>query len=133
MTPANGIPAALTSAFRAGAFFTDALTALPNKSFSKPLATVAWCAVFNLPSAPDTSGINSHDEYPGVFQIDLNYPLNMGAGAAQAKADAIRAVFKRGAVLGGVEIVSTSTAQGVPVDGWYRVPVSVTYRAFVGR
>lgn len=67
----------------------------------------------------------------GVFQIDLNYPINSGAGAIQAKADAIRAHFKRGTVLSGVELGAASVANLGPVDGWYRVAVSVAYRSFV--
>ena len=137
MSAFNDIPAALTSAYRAGGFFTDAQTSYPNSSFSKPGPNVEWASLFNLPATASTDAINGRDEYAGIFQIDLNYPLDSGAGGPQAKADAIRAVFRRGAafVSGGqrVEIVSTSIAQGVPVEGWYRVPVSVSYRAFVVR
>ena len=137
MSAFNDIPAALTSAYRAGAFFTNAQTAFPNSFFSKPGPNGAWASLFNLPATAATDAINGRDEYAGIFQIDLNYPLDSGAGGAQEKADAIRAVFRRGAafVSGGqrVEIVSTSIAQGVPVEGWYRVPVSVSYRAFVVR
>jgi hypothetical protein len=68
----------------------------------------------------------------GVFQIDLNYPINSGAGGAQSKADAIRAHFKRGIRVSGVEIGAVSYVPLGPVDGWYRGAVSVEYRGFVG-
>ena len=127
----NSIPSALIARYRSGAFFTDALTAYPNAAFTKPGPSVAWAAVFVIPATTAALSIRDSDEMAGVFQIDLNYPLNGGAGAVQAKADAIRAHFKRGTVLTGVEVGSVSIANLGPVDGWYRVAVSIAYRAFV--
>lgn len=127
----NSIPSALIARYRSGAFFTDALTAYPNAAFTKPAPAVAWASVFVIPAATAALSIRDSDEMAGVFQIDLNYPLNGGAGAVQAKADAIRAHFKRGTVLTGVEVGSVSIANLGPVDGWYRVAVSIAYRAFV--
>lgn len=128
----NTIPAALIAHYRAGAFFTDALTAYPNAAFTKPAPTVAWASVFNIPATTSALSLSDSDEIAGVLQIDLNYPLNGGAGAVQAKADAIRAHFKRGTVLTGVEVGAVSIANLGPVDGWFRIVVSVSYRAFVG-
>ena len=128
----NTIPAALIAHYRAGAFFTDALTAYPNAAFTKPAPTVAWASVFNIPATTAALSLSDSDEMPGVFQIDLNYPLNKGAGAAQAMAQQIRAHFKRGTRVSGVEIGAVSYVPLGPVDGWYRGVVSVEYRAFVG-
>lgn len=125
------IPAALIAHYRAGAFFTDALTAYPNATFTKPTASTAWASVFVIPATTAPLSIRDSDEMAGVFQIDLNYPINSGAGGAQAKADAIRAHFKRGTVLSGVELGAVSVANLGPVDGWFRVAVSVAYRSFV--
>ena len=127
----NTIPAALIAHYRSAAFFTDALTAYPNAAFTKPTASTAWASVFVIPAATAPLSIRDSDETAGVFQIDLNYPVNSGAGAAQAKADAIRAHFKRGTVLSGVELGTVSVANLGPVDGWYRVSLSVGYLAFV--
>lgn len=127
----NTIPAALIAHYRAGAFFTDALTAYQNAAFTKPGPGVAWAAIFDLPATTDALSLSHSDEMSGVFQIDLNYPLNGGAGAAQAKAEAIRTRFKRGTVVSGVELGSVSVVSVGPVDGWYRVVVSIVYRAFV--
>ena len=126
----NTTPSALIARYRAGAFFTDALTAYPNAAFTKPAPTVAWASVFNIPATTAPLSIRDSDEMAGVFQIDLNYPVNSGAGGAQAKADAIRAHFKRGTVLSGVELGTLSVASLGPVDGWYRVAVSINYRSF---
>lgn len=127
----NSIPSALIARYRSGAFFTDALTAYPNAAFTKPGPSVAWASVFVIPATAAALSIRDSDEMAGVFQIDLNYPLNGGAGAVQAKADAIRAHFKRGTVLTGVEVGAVSIANLGPVDGWYRVVVSIAYRSFV--
>ena len=127
----NSIPAALIARYRSGAFFTDALTAYPNAAFTKPTASTAWASAFVIPATSAPLSIRDSDEMAGVFQIDLNYPINSGAGGAQAKADAIRAHFKRGTVLSGVELGTVSVANLGPVDGWYRVAVSINYRSFV--
>lgn len=127
----NAIPAALIAHYRSGAFFTDALTACPNAAFTKPGPAVAWAALFNLPATTDPLSLSDSDEMAGVFQIDLNFPLNGGAGAAQAKADQIRAHFKRGIRVQNVQLGTVSALPVGPVDGWYRVVVSVAYRAFV--
>ena len=126
----NSIPSALIARYRSGAFFTDALTAYPNAMFPKPAPSVAWASVFVIPATTAPLSIRDSDEMAGVFQIDLNYPINSGSGAAQAKADAIRAHFKRGTVLSGVELGTVSVANLGPVDGWYRVAVSINYRSF---
>ena len=127
----NSIPSALIARYRSGAFFTDALTAYPNATFTKPAPSVAWASVFVIPATTAPLSIRDSDEMAGVFQIDLNYPINSGAGGAQTKADAIRAHFKRGTVLSGVELGTVSVANLGPVDGWYRVAVSINYRSFV--
>lgn len=130
----NSIPSALIARYRSGAFFTDALTLFPNEAFSalkpKPPVTTAWASVFVIPATTAALSIRDSDEMAGVFQIDLNYPINGGAGAVQAKADAIRTHFKRGTVLTGVEVGAVSIANLGPVDGWYRVAVSINYRSF---
>lgn len=126
----NSIPSALIARYRSGAFFTDALTAYPNTAFTKPSPSVAWASVFVIPATTAALSIRDSDEMAGVFQIDLNYPLNGGAGAVQAKAEQIRAHFKRGTVLTGVEVGAVSIANLGPVDGWYRVAVSINYRSF---
>lgn len=127
----NSIPSALIARYRSGAFFTDALTAYPNAAFTKPTASTAWASVFVIPATTAPLSIRDSDEMAGVFQIDLNYPINSGAGAIQSKADAIRAHFKRGTVLSGVEVGTVSVANLGPVDGWYRVAVSIAYRSFM--
>jgi hypothetical protein len=132
MTASAAIPQAIIAQYRAGAFFTDALTAWENAAFVKPAITVAWAGIFHLPAAQSPLSLATTNENVGLVQIDLNYPANGGTGAILAKADAIGASFKRGTILAGlVEVTAFDVSQGRVVDGWYRVSLSVSYRAFV--
>ncbi|MGL4517065.1 MAG: phage tail terminator-like protein [Shewanella sp.] len=128
----NSIPAALIAHYRAGGFFTDARTALPNAAFTKPGPTIAWASVFVIPARTGALSLTGSDDMSGILQIDLNYPLNGGAGAAQLMAQNIRAHFKRGTRVQGVYIGAVSYTPFGAVDGWYRGVVSVDYRAIVG-
>lgn len=131
ITVFNSIPAALIAKYRAGVFFTDARTAYPNAAFTKPEPSVAWASVFVTPAQTAALSLSDSDEMAGVFQIDLNYPLNGGAGSAQAMAEQIRTHFRRGTRAGSVELGTVSYVPLGPVDGWFRGVVSVEYRALV--
>lgn len=72
----------------------------------------------------------------GLMQVTLCYPEQEGSGAAEARAEAVRAHFPRGLVLqeGSVRLVlvrSPSVHQGRPSRGFFRVPVSIYYSADV--
>jgi hypothetical protein len=131
----SAIPQAIINRYKAGAFFSDALTSWENKTFTKPASTVAWAALFHLPSAQAELTLATTNENAGLVQIDLNYPKNGGSGAILAKADAILASFQRATILTHagqkVQITTSDASQGLEVDGWYRVSISVFYRAFV--
>lgn len=128
----NSIPSALIAHYRAGAFFADDRTAYPNAAFTKPGTSIAWAALNVIPARTGALSLTDSDDMAGVLQIDLNYPLNGGAGTVQAMADAMRTQFRRGTRVQGIEIGTVSYAALGPVDGWYRGVVSVDYRAIVG-
>ena len=72
----------------------------------------------------------------GIFQVVVVVPVNEGPGNAATKAEAIRALFRRGLSLtvGSVQVKigSTPSVASALVDSdWYRVPVSVPYFAHV--
>ena len=77
------------------------------------------------------------DGNTGFLQIDLNYPINAGAGAIVSKADAVAQYFKAGTRLayGGqqVQIQSCGRSQGRQVDGFYRVSMTINWTAYVPR
>lgn len=133
------ISLALIAKYRSGAFFTDSLTAYENASFVKPANTTAWAAIFIVPNQPtiESVGDGGMDGHTGFMQVDVNYPSNGGTGAAIAKADSVAQYFKAGTRIayGGqqVQIQSCGRSQGRPVDGWYRVSLTINWTAYVQR
>ena len=139
MSAFSKISQALINQYRASGAFTDPLTAYENAAFTKPAASVSWGAVFivtNQPT-PESAGAGGMDGNTGFLQIDLNYPINAGAGAIVAKADSVAQYFKAGTRLayGGqqVQIQSCGRSQGRQVDGFYRVSMTINWTAYVPR
>lgn len=129
MSLAN-IESALLNSYEQGGF------ALPNTEyenieFQRPDPNTAWAKLFVLPNPPSVAslGANGQDEHDGVFQIDLNYPLNQGTLAINQKADACRNFYFAGRKLIFADQALTVTAcaksSGQFIDGWYRVILSI--------
>ena len=139
MSAFTQISQALINQYRASGAFSDALTAYENSAFTKPATSIAWASVFIVPNQPsvESVGEGGMDGHTGFFQVDLNYPLNAGSGAAIAKADSVAQYFKAGTRIayGGqqVQIQSCGRSQGRPVDGWYRVSLTINWTAYVQR
>ena len=131
--------------------------AKPGKDYD-PETGEPWAAVHVLPSQPGvaTLGDSGQDRHDGVFQIDLNWPLNTGDTPLLLKADEIAARFKAGArfeapilsatlhldfveqVYGGyvplcVLIRSCGVEPMRRVDNWNRVSITIYYSAWVSR
>ena len=62
-----------------------------------PVTGTPYQAAALLVAEPDNPEIGGGYMERGIFQINLNYPLNTGPGAAEARAEVIRATFPRGA------------------------------------
>ncbi len=64
----------------------------------QPIAGQTYLLAYNLPS--DTSGIglagNSANEHLGVYQIDINAPINKGKKEALDMLDSLADVYSRG-------------------------------------
>jgi len=136
MSAFKNISQALIDRYRAGAFFTDALTSYENAAFVKPSITTPWASVFIVPNQPSVESFEA-DGHTGFMQVDVNYPANTGTGAAITKADSVAQYFKAGTRIayGGqqVQIQSCGRSQGRPVDGWYRVSLTINWTAYVPR
>ncbi len=63
----------------------------------EPVNGTPYQAAYILTAEPENIEIGEAYTERGVFQINLHYPLNAGPGAVEARAEAIRAVFPRGA------------------------------------
>lgn len=109
------------------------------KNFTPPAVTSPWAAWFNLPASTDVAslGVGGNDETAGVFQVDLNYPLNDGTANALAAVQKLRDYFVAGRRLvyqGQTVKVERVTRNNLrPVDGWQRINVSIFYSAYTIR
>lgn len=117
------------------AAMTPALsTAYENVPFT-PVAGTPYQACYTMPASPEnpTMGDGFYREQ-GIFQISLFYPLQAGPATASARAELIRAAFKRGTSMtsGTVTVKVTRTpevSQGrVDGDRWL-VPVKIVWHA----
>lgn len=109
-------------------------TAWQNVGYT-PVAGTPYQAVFFMPASPANPTIgDDHYREQGIFQVSLFYPLLVGAGAAEARAELIRTAFKRGVSMtsGGVIVRISKTpeiGQGrVDGDRWH-IPVKIFWFA----
>jgi len=137
------IDQALIASYVAGAFGLP--TAYPNFGAVDAVGNSVtpsgepWARITVLPSRPSvaTMGSGGRDEISGILQIDLFYPRNTGAGAVNAKADQITAVFAAGTThsAGGIDVISNGAGRvrSIELDDWYQVIVEVQFTAWIGR
>jgi len=87
----------------------------------------------------DTTMLNlKHtNETDGLFRIILRYPTDKGAIVAKTMAQNIFDAFVLGSRLTygitTLTIVNHSRQQGVPEDGWYKLVLSIGYKALIRR
>lgn len=132
------INAALVSGLTATALGLP--TANEGKNFTPPSVSLPWAAWFNMPAGTDVAslGQGGMDETTGVFQVDLNYPLNDGTGNILAAVQKLRDYFVAGRRLvyqgqcvkigldGGLVFQRSNLR---PVNGWQQINVSIYYSA----
>lgn len=105
------------------------------KKFTPPSTATPWAAWFNLPASTDvaTLGVGGNDETTGIFQVDLNYPLNDGTANILGAVQKLRDYFVAGRRLvyqGQCVKVERVTRNNLrPVDGWQQINVSIYYIA----
>lgn len=101
---------------------------------AKGKATTAYSRTTLLPSeaVPATVGINGKNEYFGLYQIDLFYPLHAGKSAANAMADLVVAAYARQIILTGtskaIEVRAAWCETGTVEQQHYRLPVVIRWR-----
>lgn len=128
------IDQALISEFISGGFGLP--VAHENTSYT-PTAGTAYAELLVLQNDITGFSLNSSNETDGVFRVILRYPVNGGAVAIKEKADAIFAAFQIGQQLtySGQTLTITSQQRqpGVADDGWYKLVLTISYRAFTSR
>ena len=78
-------------------------------------------------------GTDAPNRHRGVYQVDCVYPGGSGWGACATMAEKVRVRFKRGTRLMSNNLVveSVSFGPGLMDGGRYKIPVSISYWAFL--
>lgn len=110
-------------------------TAWENVPF-EPVEGTPFQAAFLMAAEPDNPEIGGIYTERGYLQINLNYPLNTGPAAAEARAELIRDTFPRGAAFTADGITTTiertpEIGSGRTEESRYFLPVRVRYFAHV--
>jgi len=107
----------------------------PNLSFTP---RGAYLRPYPLPARTESMGVSyqSPNDYRGIYQVDVFWPVNQNPISAYECASAIIAHFKKGTkmVRDGISVwVEGPPWQSPPLEepSWFHVPVNVPYRAFV--
>lgn len=101
---------------------------------TKGKALTPYCRATLLPSEaqPATVGVTGKNEYFGLYQVDLFYPLDKGKASVNAMADLVVAAFARTVLTTGtgnqVKLRAAWAEAGGQDGQYYRVPVLVRWR-----
>ena len=110
-------------------------TAYENATFA-PVTGVAYQRISMLVNRPVDHAVTMDvTEERGIFQVSLFYPQGTGRGAAQARAELIKALFKPPLTLtnGAVKVEINKTVHiggGMPDGDRWMVPVSIYWQSF---
>jgi hypothetical protein len=109
-------------------------TAFENAAYT-PVQGTPYQKANLLPATPDNIVHGAATWFErGIFQVTLCYPTGTGPAAADARAELVRAQFKRGTTMteGAVNVLIVATPRIAPalVEGdRYCIPVSAAYQA----
>ena len=132
------VRAALVTAFMA----TDTgipASAVTYENRPRPEAPGDWIMVHFLPGPRKvyTLGTGGLDVCRGILQIDVNAMLQSGESAAANAYTALSEAFTAGQRLifeeQEVSILACSRSRGTVLDTWYRVPITVSWEAYLIR
>lgn len=100
-----------------------------------PQTGETYLAAFTLPASVDSQDLQgAHRLYLGIFQVSIVVPAGKGAGAAEAIADELAALFPLNLRLtrDGMTVMVYTPVEpgpGIPEANTYTVPVSFRYRS----
>lgn len=102
-----------------------------------PTIGTAYAEIFVIQNDKTPFSVSSSDETDGIFRVILRYPVKSSSIAAKAMADTIFNVFKIGSrhdyTNTRVTISAVGRDQGVKETGWYKLVLSIRYKAFIRR
>jgi hypothetical protein len=100
-----------------------------------PVLGTPYLRVHLLPAETDviTIGETPWQQFQGIFQVSVLYPINIGFGTPKGKAAEVVAVFKAGTVINynTLRVICEKVwpSSGMQEDtSWYHIPVNVRYR-----
>lgn len=97
----------------------------------------AYAEVLIIQNDVTALNLKHSNETDGLLRVILRYPADEGAVSAKQKADEIFAAFPIGQRLeySGVRltITSNSRAPGVAESGWYKIVLTMPYKAYLTR
>ncbi|ENA37415.1 hypothetical protein HMPREF1487_04333 [Pseudomonas sp. HPB0071] len=108
--------------------------AYQNVSFD-PGDAETYLTTATLPALTDSLTLaGDHREYTGIFQVSVVTPAGKGAGAGEALADELAALYPLNDRLSKdgftVQVITpVAMARAIPGDSTFTVPTSFTYRA----
>jgi len=108
--------------------------AYQNQNFT-PATGETYLTTATLPALTDSLTLaGDHREYTGIFQVSVVAPAGKGAGAGEALADELAALYplndrlSKGSFI--VQIITPmAVARSIQGDTDFTIPVSLTYRA----
>jgi len=108
---------------------------LQNGATYTPKSGETYLTATLLPALTDSETLSGdHREYTGIFQVSVVTPAGKGAGAGEALADELAALYplndrlSKGAFI--VQIITPmAVARSIQGDTDFTIPVSLTYRA----
>jgi hypothetical protein len=120
---------------RLGLMASPLPTSFENDQYT-PTMGAPWQRVTLMPAAPGNDEMSASYREQGVLQVDLFYPLNTNAGAAKARAAALRDWFPRKLSLTQAGVVTSidrtpEIGPGYVADAWFCVPVRIRFFAAV--
>lgn len=102
-----------------------------------PVAGAPYAEIIVLQNDVTPLSLAHSNQSDGVFRVILRYPADSGAVAAKLKADEILGFYKLGTRLNydGDALTITGNARhvGSVEYGWYKLVLTVSYKAFFGR
>lgn len=102
-----------------------------------PNAQAQYLEIKNFPTITTANSLADSDEFGGLFQGIVRYPVDSGAFAIKTKAEEFLSLFTIGQAISyngqNVFPVSKNRDGGRIENGFYQIVCRVEYRAFVAR
>jgi hypothetical protein len=102
-----------------------------------PVLGTAYAELITNNNDQTAYSVSTSDQTDGIFKVILRYPVGKGAIAADTMADSVFATYKVGNRISystqEVIVTGVSSGNGYPENGWYKLVLSIRYKAFIRR